>query len=456
MFDAATNTSTGAAARGSLLRVLGVTFGVALGVGASIGAGFFRIPAIVAAQLHDPWWITGIWLVVTGYVFVDANTNAELSAMLPQAGGTYVFATRAFGSFPGFLLGWTDWVINTSAIAFVAATFIDFLALEWPPAGPLHAVLGASLIAAFAALHLLGVRIGSRTQIVLSTFKVVGLLAVIIACATLSTGNSVPADPSVVQRIPAALPSLTALVACWQLIQETYAGATNAIVFAEENTNPGRAIPRAVFGSVMVVAIVYLSGVWALQYVLGPDRLAHSVFPLADAARTVFGGNSGIFVTIVALGVLLGLLNANVMFTPRILFALARGGLFASKMAEVNARGTPTFALLTTAFAAILLVVTNRFDQLFTITAFLGLIPALATNASLFVLRRREPHLHRPFRAIGYPWIPAVAVCVPAAVVVGASVTDPRNSAIGLGLVALAYPAYRALRTLGRSPLRGG
>jgi APA family basic amino acid/polyamine antiporter len=279
---------------------------------------------------------------------------------------------------------------------------------------------------------------------------------VIIACATFSTGNSVPADPSVAQRIPAALPGLTALVACWQLIQETYAGATNAIFFAEENTNPGRAIPRAVFGSVMVVAIVYLSGVWALQYVLGPDRLAHSVFPLADAARTVFGGNSGIFVTIVALGVLLGLLNANVMFTPRILFALARGGLFASKVAEVNARGTPTVALLTTAFAAILLVVTNRFDQLFTITAFLGLIQALATNASLFVLRLREPHLHRPFRAIGYPWIPAVAVCVPAAVVVGASVTDARNSAIGLGLVALAYPAYRALHTLRRSPPRGG
>jgi basic amino acid/polyamine antiporter, APA family len=456
VFDAASNTSTGAAARGSLLRVLGVTFGVALGVGASIGAGFFRVPAIVAAQLHDPWWIAGIWVVVTGYVFVDANTTAELSATLPQEGGFYVFVTRSFGAFPGFIVGWTDWVINTGAIAFVAATFIDFLAQEWPTAGPLHAVLGASLIAACAVLHLSGIRVGSRTQIVLSACKVIGLLAVIIACITFATRNGVAGGPADAQLTPHIVPSLAALIACWPLIQETYAGAASAAYLAEENTNPGHSIPRAIFGSVVVVTIVYLSAVWTLQFVLGPDRLAHPVFPLADAARTVFGGRSGTLVTAVALVVLLGLLNANVMFTPRILFAIARGGLFASKAAEVSARGTPVTALLFTALAAMLLVITNRFDQLFTITALLALVTTLASNAALFVLRRREPHLHRPFRALGYPWVPAIAVCVPAGVIVGVCATDVRNSAIGIGLIALAYPAYRALGTLGRRTRQSG
>jgi APA family basic amino acid/polyamine antiporter len=421
-------------------------------VGAAIGGGILRVPAFVASELPHPGWIALLWLLVTGFVFIDANTHSELSAMIPKAGGSYVFVTRAFGEFPGFVVGWTDWVINVAAIAYISVAFADVASELSPGIRPLGHLIAVTLIGGFTALHSVGVHVGGRAQLTLSAVKVVGFLVVVAACLWFAphpasaVSGSLPPAPSLGF---AAL--IAAFVRSWQLTQETYAGSMSAVYFAEESNQPGRSMPRAIFGSVLVVAVVYLSTVAMLLYVLGAEHLAQSTLPLAEAARVALGDRSRDLVLVVALLSLLGLVSANVMLTPRILFAIARDGLFARAATRVNAGGTPALALFITSALGIALALTNTFQQLFSITSFLTLIMILATNASLFALRYREPDLQRPFQAWGYPWLPTIGVAVPSAVAIGALRVNTRNSVIGLALIALAYPVFRRIRETARA-----
>jgi APA family basic amino acid/polyamine antiporter len=433
--------------RRPLLRVLGVVFGLALGVGAAIGVGILRVPTLVAAQLHDPLWISLAWLLVACFILIEANTLAELSTMLPEAGGFYVFARHAFGEFAGFVIGWTDWALHVAVIAFIGVTFADFLPQLWPSSARVQSALAPASIAVFAVLHLKGVRAGQRAQIVLSLIKVTGFLLII--GAGLFAGRTVP-EPGGAPASPQGpidfVTLLLAFAASFLLIQETFGGYPNALYFSEENTKPEKSMPRAIFGSALVVALVYLSCVGVLLYTLGTEGLARSVLPLADVAGVALGDAARTAVVVVVLFSVLGLLNAHVMFVPRILFALARDGSFAQVGSHVNAGGTPAAALLITAGASVVLAVTNTFEQLFFLTSFLGLIISAASNLALLVLRRKEPALARPYRAKAYPLLPVIAFAIPCTVALLAPFANPRSAAIGVVTILLAYPVFRLIR----------
>src|SRR6476619_4741400 len=375
-----------------LLRILGVTFGVAVGIGGTIGIGILRIPGSVAAELGNSGLIMGAWIVSGLYAFAGANTYAELGTMLPLDGGPYVYARRAYGEFGGFLVGWSDWLLRTSSMAYLAVALTEYAAgvFSYNPAVITPAAIAVLIF--FTAFHWLGLRVGSRAQEIMSLFKVIACFIIIGACFFFSPRqSSVPAATTSLFSDPKLL--FVAIALSMQNILGTYSGWHVPVYFSEENTDPSRSIPRALFSGVAFVVAIYVLFNLAMLHALPVAKLAGSKLAAADAAEAIFGGYTRPIVTAIALISLIGITNASFLFTPRVMFALSRDGLFASAGTRVNAGGTPTVALLVTAAIAIGLAAVGTFDKLFALTAFLSVLVDVAAFGTLFVLRRKEPAL---------------------------------------------------------------
>src|SRR5207249_3575037 len=369
--------NTPSSSKERLLRILGVTFGVAVGIGGTIGIGILRIPGSVAANLGHSGLIMAAWIVSGLYAFAGANTYAELGTMLPLDGGPYVYARRAYGEFGGFLVGWSDWLLRTSSMAYLAVALTEYAAglFSYNPCVITPAAI--ALLTFFTAFHWLGLRVGSRAQEIMSLFKVLAFFVIIAACFLFSPKLA---------AAPNAKPSLfsdpkllfVAIALSMQSILGTYAGWHAPVYFSEENTDPAKSIPRSLFTGVAVVMTIYVLINFALLYALPISKLAGSKLAAADAAQLIFGGYSSQIVTSIMLISLLGIINAAFLFTPRVMFALSRDGLFFRSGTKVNTGGTPSTALFVTAVVAIMLAGLGSFDKLFAFTAFLTVLVDVA------------------------------------------------------------------------------
>ena len=445
-------TEQGLAGRSSLskerlLRILGVTFGVAVGIGGTIGIGILRIPGSVAAQLGNSGLIMAVWIVSGLYAFAGANTYAELGTMLPLDGGPYVYAHRAYGEFGGFLVGWSDWLLRTSSMAYLAVALTEYAAglFSYNPAFITPAAI--ALLIFFTAFHWLGLRAGSRAQEIMSLFKVIAFFVIIAACFLFSPKiNAGPSAKPPLFSDPKLL--FVAIALSMQSVLGTYAGWHAPVYFSEENTDPAKSIPRSLFSGVAVVMAIYVLINLALLYALPVSKLAGSKLAAADAAQLIFGGYSSQIVTGIMLISLLGIINAAFLFTPRVMFALSRDGLFFHSGVMVNTGGTPTTALLITALVAIMLAGVGSFDKLFAFTAFLTVLVDVAAFGTIFVLRWREPDLPRPFRARGYPVLPAIVLLGAGLLLIAFVVSSTQNSIYAMIGIVVSYPVYLLVKRL--------
>ena len=430
-----------------LLRILGVTFGVAVGIGGTIGIGILRIPGSVAAQLGNSGLIMAVWIVSGLYAFAGANTYAELGTMLPLDGGPYVYARRAYGEFGGFLVGWSDWLLRTSSMAYLAVALTEYAAglFSYNPAFITPAAI--ALLIFFTAFHWLGLRAGSRAQEIMSLFKVIAFFVIIAACFLFSPKvNAGPSAKPPLFSDPKLL--FVAIALSMQSVLGTYAGWHAPVYFSEENTDPAKSIPRSLFSGVAVVMAIYVLINLALLYALPVSKLAGSKLAAADAAQLIFGGYSSQIVTGIMLISLLGIINAAFLFTPRVMFALSRDGLFFHSGVMVNTGGTPTTALLITALVAIMLAGVGSFDKLFAFTAFLTVLVDVAAFGTIFVLRWREPDLPRPFRARGYPVLPAIVLLGAGLLLIAFVVSSTQNSLYAMIGIVVSYPVYLLVKKL--------
>ena len=429
--------------RRPLLRTLGLGFALATVFNAAIGGGILRVPGAVAAELGNPWLILGMWAFGGLFAMLVANSYAELGTMLPKAGGPYVYARRAFGDYGGFLVGCVDWFINVAAMAFLSIAFGEFVVLLVPALAPRAGLIGPGVLVMLAMLHWAGVRAGSVAQQLSSVLKAGAFLLVIVAC--LAAGPT-PANSfnSPVAHSPIGAFALgVVMVRAFQLVFETYDGWYAAVFFSEEDTNPGRNIPRALFGGILAVSGIYILLNLVLLLLLPLDTLATSKLPLADAARAAFGGAAGKVVTCVGLFSLLGILNCKTMYVPRTLFALSRDGLFAKGAARVNEGGTPDIAMAITLIVALLLAATGTFEELFAAVAVLSFVVDMSVHASLFKLRRGAPDAPRPYRAIAYPWFPGLALGASLCFMCAFAFANPASCLRALVPLMLSYPLYR-------------
>jgi basic amino acid/polyamine antiporter, APA family len=430
-----------------LLRILGVTFGVAVGIGGTIGIGILRIPGSVAAQLGHSGLIMAAWIVSGLYAFAGANTYAELGTMLPLDGGPYVYARRAYGEFGGFLVGWSDWLLRTSSMAYLAVALTEYAAgvFSYNPGVITPAAIAVLIF--FTAFHWVGLRVGSRAQEIMSLFKVLAFFVIITACFLFNPKLSVAssAKPPLLSD-PKLL--FVAIALSMQSILGTYSGWHAPVYFSEENTDPTKSIPRSLFTGVAFVMVIYVLVNLAILHALPMSKLAGSKLAAADAAQLIFGGYSSQIVTSIMLVSLLGIINASFLFTPRVMFALSRDGLFFHSAARVNTGGTPTTALLVTAFVAIMLAGVGSFDRLFGFTAFLSVLVDVAAFGTVFILRWREPDLPRPFRARGYPVLPAIVFLGASLLLIAFIVSSTQNSLYAMIGIAVSYPVYLLVKRL--------
>lgn len=431
--------------RGHLLRVLGVGFGLAVIIGNTIGAGIFRAPGSIAAQLPSVGPFLLVWIAGAVYALLGAISIAELGTMIPRSGGQYVFSRYALGEYAGFIVGWSDWISScgsTAAVALVVGTFSGAL---FPALEGKSPAIAAAVTILFAVLQWRGIVWGSNIQNLTSLLKALAFLALVLAAFALGGGGALTSS----QTNTTSVVTFSAIVLSLQAVIYTYDGWAGVIYFSEEVKHPGRDIPRALFGGVLSIAAIYLLVNLALLYVLPIAQIAGKEFAAGEAANVIFGvyGDT-IFRSLTIVSMLSGI-NALHLMATRVIFAMSRDGLFSTKAAAVNKGGTPSVSLFLSALVAVLFIVFGQtFDVVITVLAFFFVANYILSFISLFVLRRREPEKPRPYRAWGYPVTPALALLGSLAFLGGAVAADTENSLYALLLLAVSYPVFLLLKRL--------
>ena len=445
--------------RGRLLRVLGISFGLAVTIGGVIGMGILRTPGEAAAYLPHAWLFMGVWVVGGIYALLGTISVAELGAMLPRDGGFYVYARRTFGPFVGFIIGWSDWLSTCGTTAAIALVIGEYTGQLFPALAGQQVAVGVAVTVAFALLQWRGVRWGGRAQEITSLLKALAFLALLTACFIL--GNRNPLGNVAAQFITGAGSSQPGLLFSFALVASiikamqgviyTYDGWYNIIYFGEEVRDPARNVPRSMIGSMFLVTGIYILVNLALLYVLPLQRIAGQTLAVGAAASAVFGNYGGTIIAALATVSMLSTINANNLITPRILFAMSRDGLFSEKAIKVNRGGTPTVTLfVSTAVAVLFIVLGKRIEKVFAVLAFFFVVNYTVSFLAVFVLRRREPELARPYRAWGYPWTTGLALIGSIAFLAGAAVSDLENSIYALVLLAASYPIFLLLKWISR------
>jgi APA family basic amino acid/polyamine antiporter len=445
MTNALGDTARVKTAKPGLRRILGISFGLAVILGSTLGIGILRTPGLVAAQLPNRWAILTVWVVGGLYTLLGSVCLTELGTMLPQAGGYYVYARRAFGDTVGFAVGWTDWITYCAVLGYVSIGMSEFVALLVPPLGGAVRPTAVALLLGFVALQWMGVRVSSRFQEVTTALKFAAFLALVAACFAVSPRVATAAGSGAALT---SAPTLVGVVVALQSVLITYGGWQSPLYFTEEDRDPARNLPRSMIGGEIAVIGVYLLVNLAVLAVLPVPSLARSTLPAADAAQIILGVRGAQTITLLSLISLPPLLNAIMMIGTRILFAMGRDGLIWSRTATINAGGTPGVATLVTTAVAIVLIVTGTFQRLVAMASFL-----LAANYSvcclaLVVLRWREPDRARPFRAWGYPWTAVIVLVGAALFLIGVLAGDTVNGVAALALLGVGLVGRTAIARL--------
>lgn len=426
-----------------LKKILGSAFGIAVMVGGIIGVGILRTPGSVAALLQDKWLILAGWTVGGIYVLLAVNSLAELSTMLPKAGGSFNYIQRAFGNYAGFISGWFDYIINAIAPAYFSIAVSEYLSILIPPLKGGENFVAIFLIIALTLLHLAGLKGGSITQQVISLIKVAAFMILIICCFVFPINEASYSQ----QGVDAATNLVgsgifIAFIRSMQLILGTYDGWGSPVFFAEENVDPGKSMPRSLFGGALIVMAIYLLINVALFRVLPISVIAGSKIAVAEAAQVIFGKAGYTILILIAIFSLVGILNATVMICPRILFGLSRAGFFINQGTFINKGGTPYVALITSSLIAVILVIISSFDQLFALGAFMTMLVSTLMFGSVFKLRIAEPDLPRPYKAWGYPYVNIFMLLISMAIFVSYIFADAQNFIVIFLLILLSLPAF--------------
>jgi APA family basic amino acid/polyamine antiporter len=454
-----------------LVRGLGLLDATLLIVGSVIGSGIFFAPSIMAGYLQSPGLLLGLWLLGGLLTLAGALSYAELAAAMPRAGGQYVFLSEAFSPLFGFLYGWTLLLaINTGFVAAVAVAFAKTLGFFVPAVGEAHVLLSAPgvtfssaqlvalvVIAVLTWLNVTGLRTGAAVQNVFTIAKL-GALGVLVALAVVtargSAANFEPAASLALGPEGLKVGLLAALAGAMSKALFSYDSWYTVTFAAEEVKNPERNLPRSLVLGTLGVTVAYGATVAAYLYLVPIGEMAGVTENRigTEAAVRMIGPAGGTLIAVAILISTFGCVNGLTLAGARVVYAMARDGLFFRGAARVHPRHrTPAAALLMHGLVAAVLTLTGTYSDLLTMTAFSSLLFNVLTVVGLFVLRRKRPDLARPYRVWGYPAVPLLFVAVAVFFLVYMPVADPRNTGLGLLLTAAGVPAYLFWKRPGKS-----
>ena len=412
-------------------------------IGGIIGGGIFLNPYIAAQRTGSSLALLLVWVGAGLLTLVGALCYAELGARRPHAGGSYVYLREAFGPLAGFLFGWTMLlVIYSGSSAAVATIFASYAAASFglPASATLPLTVGALVFV--AGINLFGLRLGTQVQNLFTVLKLLAV-AVLVACglflAGAGGGRLLDADPVHAHAgfMGAALPVLFA-----------YSGFTYLNNLAGEVREPQRTLPRALLLGMLGVIAAYALVNVAYLAVLGHAGLAASTTPAAEVMRRVAGPTGA---KLIALGIAistLGFCNITLVAGARVLQVMGEDGLFFRSVARLHPRyRTPNVALLLLSGWAVLLAVSGSYGQLLDYATFGDWLACAVGVSTLFWYRRRDGGTPG-FRVPCYPWLPLLFIAAVAWVVAQSLHDSPRNTGIGLLIVAAGAPVYAAWRRL--------
>jgi len=424
-----------------LWKVLGTTFGVAVTLGGTVGTGILRKPGPIAAALHSPTLIIALWVLVAIYALLGVSCVLELSLSIPKAGAWYGYAERAFGRYIGFLVGLSSWLGTVTALGFGAYTFSEYLAILFPILTSYLVSCSLGILILLWAFHQLGVVLAGKSQEWLSGIKTVALLFFIGICAFMGNGGAISESPSA----PIGLPLWSGIMTALLSIFYAFDGWHTAAYFTEENKNPEKTMPKSMFIGVIVVAFIYIMINIAILYSLPFSILSQSKLAAADTMTYIFGANMGRWITLFLMISILGILNTQVMFAPRVIFSMSRDGLFFKKASEINAVGSPSFAThITLALACLFLLVGKEINErLSDIATFFFVASYLSGFAALIRLRIKEPNLHRPFQVWAYPYLPILLVFLSSLFLLGTLLTNLQSVIYVMMFIGISYGIYQ-------------
>ncbi|HET7427173.1 MAG TPA: amino acid permease [Gemmatimonadales bacterium] len=423
----------------ALPRRLGAWSTAAVTVGIMIGSGIFRVPAVAAATTGEPTALLLVWVAGGLVAMCGALALAEVAALYPDAGGMYVYLREAYGPLPAFLFGWLYLIIMPTGAGAIALVFAEYLG-RLIPLGP-----GSVRIAAVALIVLLGaaqyrsVRFGAAIQNASTVAKVAAILAMVAAAFALGA----PGAGAWSGATPAAPVSLSGfglgvVAALW-----AYNGWQDVTCLSGEVRDPGRSLPRAIVGGTLTVVVIYLLVNLAYLRVLSIDEIARSPLVAADLAVRLAGPVGTALIAALVCVSTFGSLNAVIMATPRVFWAMAADGLFFRRVGAVHPRyQTPHVAIMALSGLAVVYVTVQSFEWL--VEAFvLASLPFWALSvASVIVLRRRRPDLPRTYHTPGYPVVPLLFVAAMLALVGNSFREHPETTGVSLGAIVAGVPLF--------------
>jgi APA family basic amino acid/polyamine antiporter len=472
----ATETKVGEA---KLPRVLGASTAFCVVVGSVIGSGIFIVPSRVARNVPFLGGIAFVWIVGGLFSMAGALTLAELAAMLPSAGGPYVYLREAFGRLPAFLFGWTEFlVIRTGSIATLAAAFgLNFAFLVLPDLQPhepkfvlWQTIAAVVAIVTLATVNVIGTRFGGRVQVIGTALKIGALVTMIVLPFVLGK-----ADPKLLTPMgPVAYDSsiLSGIMLAMISVLWTYDGWVNAASLAEEIKEPGKNIPMALILGMFALIAIYLGMTLVYHLVLPIETIQNAPgIVSANFLKSLIGDRGPILISVVIMTSVFITLNGNALSGPRAYFAMARDGVFPRGLCKVDPEHhTPANAIIAqTVWAVILMVAASAFllikppstglprivssawntlhekplyDVLYTYVIFGGTIFYGLAIVSVFVLRVKRPDLPRPYKTWGYPVTPLLYTLASLFLLASMLYQSPGESLAGLGIVAAGLPAY--------------
>lgn len=423
-----------------LPRSVGLLGAVAVLVGTTIGSGIFRVPATVASRLGDPTWFLVAWVLGGLLALFGALTLAELASMYPRSGGVFAFLEEGVGPLPAFLFGWSQLVvIRASALGAIATIFAEYLGYFIPLSPRAVQYVAALVILAVGLLNYIGVKRAGAVMNVATVAKYGAMVLLVLLAFGSGTGDA-GHFASHGTGFQLSLMGTAIVPIMW-----AYDGWADLTYMSGEVKDPNRTLPRALIIGTLLIIVIYLSVNAAYLYLVPIGEMAGQPLIASTAASRIplLGGAGGAMIAAVVMLSTFSSVNGSMMTSPRIFFAMADRGLFFKGIARVSPRfQSPSAAIWLATGLGVTYVLFNNFQQLAD-KFVLGIWPFyIVAVVGVFLLRRRLPDAARPYRAFGYPVIPAVFLVAATFMVGNALVTDPVNTGITFAIILAGVPVY--------------
>lgn len=449
----------------SLIRSLGLGYVIVFILANILGSGVYKKVAPMADQLHSSGWVLVAWVLGGLITMFGALSNAEVAGMLADTGGEYAYYKKIYNRFLSFIFGWANFaVIMTAAISSIAYVFAQsFLSMvDVPPILPGLAdfsiggvffpfadlstkLTAVALIIILSAVNTKSIKLGANLSRAILWLVAIGLAAIVIFGLTSGEAHiassfdfSLPAG----QTITVSALFTAMLAAFW-----AYQGWSSVGFIGGEVTDANKNIPRGIAIGVGLVIAIYLVVNITYMSVLSIDDLkavhaSGNQVAAIEVIRAIAGNGGLIFISILILITTLGCTHATIYGSARPYYAMAREGMFFSFMAKLNSSSVPANVIWVQCLWACLLVFSGSFDQLTDMVIFAIFIFYGSTALGVFILRKKMPDAHRPYKVWGYPYIPALFILFCIGLTVNTFITQPREAILGMLLILSGIPLY--------------